>query len=362
MDIGVPKERRSSEYRVGITPAGVRQLTKRGHSVYIENGAGLGAGFGDELYEQAGGVIVFSPHEAFARAELILKVNRPLDEEIEWLQPGSTLTGFLHLPSARQSKIDTLLENEITTVAYEQIQLEDGSLPVLKPQSEIGGRMAPQIAAQLMQNDAGGKGILLGGMPGVPPAEVVIIGAGVAGSFAGQGFHAVGAQLTILDIEPKALDRSFRLHPRAATMFSTSANIKRVCSYADVVITSALVPGKPAPELITREILKTMKPRSIILDISIDQGGCVVTSRPTSHENPTFIEEDIIHYCVPNMPGAVARTSTHALQNAAIPYILEIAKLGIESAIGKNPAIAHAINTHKGEVHNILRLPPVTNE
>lgn len=356
MNIGIPKESRPSEYRVGLSPAGVQSLTNRGHNSYVEHDAGLHVGFSDQDYENAGAHIVYSAHEAFGRADFILKVTRPQEEELEMVSPGSIIGGALHLPSASQNKIDYLLKNKITTIAYEQIQREDGSRPVLNIMSEIGGRLIPQIAANLMQNNQGGKGILLGGVTGIPPAEVVIIGAGVFGYAAARSFFALGSQLTVLDTDVKALQHIQNHFPQIVTMFATKTNIKRTCAYADVVITAAAIPGQLAPKLISREILKTMKRRALILDASIDQGGCLETSRPTTHDNPTFVEEGVIHYCVPNMSSVIARTATHAFSNASIPFIIEIAEKGIERAIAENPAIARAINTHQGEFHNLTRL------
>lgn len=356
MDIGIPKEIRPFEYRVGLSPAGVRMLANRDHQVYIEHDAGLRVGFSDQEYENAGGTIVYSHHEAFARADLVLKLARPLDDEINLLRPGSAVAGFLHLPSANQSKIDHFLENKITTIAYEQIQLADGTRPVLRPLSEVGGRLAAQIAAHLLQNDSGGKGILLGGMPGVPPAEVVVLGAGAAGCAAIQAFLGMGAQLAVLDTDLAALTRVHERFPQIVTLLANNANIQRTAAFADVVVAAAASPGQAAPRLISRETLKLMKARALILDLSIDQGGCVETSRPTSHDKPTFIEEGIIHYCVPNMTSVVARTASHVFFNAAMPYILELAQKGLDAALAENPALRLATNTHQGEVVNLVRL------
>ncbi len=356
MNICIPKERRPFEYRVGLSPHGVHTLTAHGHTVYVEHQAGLGAGFSDEDYERAGARIVYSPHEVFGRADLLVKVSRPLLEEIQWMQPGAVLAGLLHLASARQDKIAYMLENDITAVALEQIQTPDGERPVLKPMSRIGGLMAVQVAARLLQNNHGGKGILLGGLPGVPPAEVVIIGAGVVGTCAARGFLGLGAHVTVLDVNPQALERIFKEHPQVATLPATPYNISRMVSFADVVICSVLNPGERAPMVLTRDMVKAMKPRALLLDISIDQGGCAATSRPTTHDHPTYIDEGVIHYAVPNMPGVVARTATHALVTAAMPYILAIANKGIARAMVENPALAHAINTYKGELRNLSLL------
>jgi alanine dehydrogenase len=356
MNIGIPKERRPFEYRVGLSPAGAEILIQHGHTFYVEHEAGIGAGFSDHEYERAGAHIVYSPQEVFGRADLLLKMARPLQDELENLKPGATIMGLLHLASAREDRLKMLIENQITSIAYEQIRLPDGSLPVLRPFSQIGGQMTAQIAARLLQNNWGGKGILLGGIAGVPPAEAVILGAGVVGTNATRAFLGLGAHVTVLDRDLNALQNIYERFPQIVTMISTRRNVDRACAYADVVIGAVLVPGERAPIVVPRETLTIMKPRSIVIDLSIDQGGCFETSRPTTHDHPTFIEEGITHYCVPNIPGVVARTATHAFVNAAMPYILEIATRGTEQAIEHNPAIASAVNTHKGQMHNLARM------
>jgi alanine dehydrogenase len=353
MNIGIPKERRKFEYRVGLSPAGVEMLSRGGHDAYVEHDAGRGAGFSDQEYEQAGARIVYSGHEVFGRADLLLKVARPLPEEIEWLRPGTAIAGLLHLGSARHDKIERLLENRITAIAYEQITLADGSVPIRRPLSQIGGTLAAQIGARLLQNNAGGKGVLIGGGPGVPPAEVAVIGAGIAGSCAVRAFCGMGAHVTVLDTDLDALQRVLDSHSGVATLVSNSVNIARVCAFADVVVGAILVPDERPPIIISREVVKSMKSRSVLMDISIDEGGCFETSRPTTHEQPTFVDEGVIHYCVPNMPSAVARTATHAFLAAAYPFIQEIASKGVQATIDDNPAIAHGIATHQGEVHHI---------
>lgn len=359
MNIGIPKERRTFEYRVGLSPAGVEQLCQNGHHCYVEHDAGLGAGFSDLEYEQAGARVVYTAHEVFGRADLVLKIARPLLDELQWLRPGAIITGLLHLASARKDKIDMLVENQITSIAYEQIQVDDGSLPVLRPLSQIGGRLAAQIGARLLQNNSGGKGILLGGVAGVPPAEVVIIGAGVVGKCAARAFASMGAHITVLDTDLSALQRVYEFDPGIVTMMSNPRNIARAVAYADIAVGAILIHGQRPPVVITREMIKTMKPRSVVMDLSIDQGGCVETSRPTTHEHSYFTEEGIIHYCVPNIPSVVARTATYAFLNAAFPYILEIANKGAEAAIRDNPAIERATNTLNGEVLHLTRLSPV---
>jgi alanine dehydrogenase len=355
MNIGIPKERRPFEFRVGLSPSGVGELTQRGHRVFVEHEAGSGAGFSDSDYEQAGASLVYSTAEAFGRADLVLKVSRPLQEELDWLMPGTILVGFLHLASARQDKVKILLEKKITAIAYEQIRAADGSLPVLRPFSEIGGAMAAQIAARLLQNNWGGKGILMGGVPGVPPAEAVVLGAGVVGTHASQMFVGMGAHVTVIDHSLAALQRLWDRLPSCVTLLSTTRNIERSVAYADVVVGAVLVPGERAPLLVTREMVRSMRPRSVIMDISIDEGGCVETSRPTTHEHPVYIEEGILHYCVPNMPGAVARTATHAFVNSAMPYIVAVAGDGMEAVL-KNPSIEIAVNTHNGQSRHLPRL------
>jgi alanine dehydrogenase len=350
MNIGIPKERRPYEYRVGLSPAGVEILVHQGHIIFLEHEAGIGAGFSDQAYEQAGAHIVYSPHEAFGRADLVLKLARPMQEEVEWFNPGTTIMGFLHLASARQDRVQSLLQNKINSIAYEQIQLADGSMPVLRPLSQIGGQLAAQISARFLQTNFGGKGILVGGIAGVPPAEVVIIGGGTAGSNSAKVFTGLGAHVTVLDKDINALQRVCERYPQTVTMIATRRNIERACAYADVVVGAVLVPGGRAPIVVTRETLKKMKPRSVLIDLSIDLGGCFETSRPTSHDQPTYVEEGMIHYCVPNVPAMVARTATYAFVNAAIPYISEIAAGGIEKAMKENPAIELAVNTYKGEL------------
>jgi len=359
MNIGIPKERRAFEYRVGLTPNGVNMLTNLNHVCYVEHDAGLGAGFQDLEYEQAGARIVYSPHEVFGRADLLLKVARPLLDEINWLRPGTALAGLLHLNSARQEKINALLEKNITAIAMEQIQSPDGSYPVRRPLAQIGGLMSSQIAARLLQNDSGGKGTLLGGVPGVPPAEVVILGAGVAGQCATESFLGAGAHVTILDTSLPALQKIHERFTQVVTMISNPVNIARVCKYVDVLVGAIMVSGERTPIIVSREMVRTMKSNAIIVDISIDEGGCIETARPTTHDRPTFIEEGITHYCVPNIPGVVARTATNAYINAAFPFIAELANKGIDRSIHDNSAIEHATQTYRGKIVHLLRLQKI---
>ncbi|MGD8554124.1 MAG: alanine dehydrogenase [Anaerolineales bacterium] len=357
MNIGVPKERRPHEYRVGLPPAGVALLVKHGHTVYVEEGAGKGAGFRDSGYEKCGARIVYSQEEVFGRADWVLKFARPLKDELMMMQSGATLMGFLHLAAARKDKIEWMQENAITAIAYEQIELEDGYRPVLAPLSQIGGRLAMQIAARLLQNNHGGRGILLGGAPGVPSAEVVIIGGGAAGEAAAEAFAGAGAHVTVLDIDLRRLHHmQSHIPENVVTMLSTPHNVARACAYADVLLGAVLIPGRRTPLVVTREMVASMKPRSVIIDMSIDQGGCVETSRPTHYDSPTYLEEGVIHFCVPNMPGVLGRTATHALYNSAYGYLEAIARLGIEESLNTLPDLERGLNLLRGEPRHLNRL------
>jgi alanine dehydrogenase len=356
MNIGVPKETRPFEYRVGLSPAGVEMLTQHGHHVYVQHEAGVGAGFNDQEYEAVGARISYSADEVFARADFLVKVARPTKEEIDWLRPGTTIAGLLHLASARRNKVDELLEKKITSIAYEQIQLADGTRPVLRPFSEIGGSMTATVAARFLQCNRGGKGILLGGVPGVPPAEVVILGSGVVATYATRAFLGLGAHVTVIGKELGELQKMIEQFPSIATMMSTRRNIEKAAAYADVLVGAVLVTGQRAPILVTRDMVRAMKPRSIIIDVSIDEGGCIETSRPTTHELTTYIEEGVIHYCVPNMPGVIARTATHAFVNAVMPYLIEIANRGVEAAIAADAALEKGITTHDGKLVHLRLL------
>jgi alanine dehydrogenase len=353
MDIGVPRERRNYDYRVGLTPAGVELLTAEGHTCYVETGAGLGAGFSDEDYRKAGGHCVYSGEEAYKRADLVVKVARPTTEEFEWMREGQIVMGFLHLATAQRDKVEMLLDKHITGIAYETVEDPDGALPILVPMSQLAGRMLPQVAGTLLQNDRGGKGILLGGVPGVPPAEVVILGAGTLGVNAARAFRGSGASVYMLDHDIASLQRMDETFGgQVVTMVSHSFNLRKVVSFADVLVGAVLVPGMRAPIIITREMVRSMRPRSLIMDLSIDQGGCVETSRPTLHSTPTFVEEGVIHYCVPNMTGVIGRTATHALNNATWPFVQQITRLGLDEAIRVSPALAAGVNTRDGKVVN----------
>lgn len=349
MNIGVPKERRPYEFRVGLSPMGVGLLAAAGHICFVEASAGLGAGFSDDDYLRAGAQIVYSADEAFGRADVILKVARPTMDEIRLLADGQTLLGLLHLASARPDKVEAMAQKQVTTIAYEMIRLDDGSLPVLRPLSQIGGRMTAQIAASLLLNGRGGKGVLLGGVPGVAPAEVVILGAGTVGTEAARTFLALGAHVTLLDRDLTRLQTcEARFEGRVTTLVSYPFNVAKVTRYADVLVGAVLVSGERAPVVVTREMVRHMKARSVIIDMSIDEGGCVETSRPTTHDQPTFLEEGVIHYCVPNVPGIVARTATHAFLNAAWPYIQLLADRGVAAALDASPALRRGLVMRDG--------------
>jgi alanine dehydrogenase len=345
--IGVPKEHRNFEYRVGLTPPGVSILTGHGHQCYVETGAGVGSGFTDMEYERAGARIAYGKDEVFRRADLILKVQRPTEEEATWLRGDQTIMSFMMLASASPSRTRALEEKNITTIAYELIEDDAGQLPVLYPLSQIGGRMTAQIAARFLQNDEGGKGMRLGGAVSVPPADVVIVGAGVVGTSAVEAFVGMGARVILLDKDMVPLQRAHHsLNSRVTTMVSHDFNLARVCTFADVLVGAIQVPGQRSPQIITREMVQSMRPRSVVIDMSIDQGGCVQTSRPTLHDKPTFVVEDVIHYCVPNVPGVIGRTATHAFLNAAWPYVLEVVEHGVEAAVQQDSALLRGTTFH----------------
>jgi alanine dehydrogenase len=311
--------------------------------------------FSDRDFEKAGARIVYSPEEVYRRADLVLKVGAPIPEEAEWPREGSIVMGFPHLAASRREVLQALLLNRVTAIAYETVEQDDGTLPVLMPLSQVAGRMASQIAARLLQNDHGGKGILVGGMPGVPPAEVVIIGAGTVGAAAAEAFLAIGASVYVLDKDlarPQRLEWHCRTGRRPVMMVSHEFNVRKVVKFADVLVGAGLVPGARTPVVVTREVVQSMRQRSVILDIAIDQGGCVETSRPTTHTGPTFVEEVVIHYCVPNLTSVAARPATHAFNSAAWPLMSEIARSGLDGALAKLPAPRRGVATHDGQVVN----------
>ncbi len=353
MNFGVPKEVRDLENRVGLTPAGVHALCEVGHKVYVEGSAGAGAGFSDENYRAVGAEIVYSAEEVYGRADVIAKVTRLAAREHALLRDGQTVMCFLHLAVASPDLVEALQERAVTAISYEMIQTDDGALPVLLTSSEVAGRLAPVIAGNLLSSARGGRGILLSGVPGVPAAAVVILGAGVLGENAARAFIGLGAQVTVLDRNPAKLHRIDEMFGgRVTTMYATAYNIIRVLEFADVFIGAVLVSGQRAPVVVTREMVKRMRARAVIMDFSIDQGGCVETSRPTTLRDPVFVAEGVIHYCVPNLLAHVARTASHALLNAALPYLYEIGTLGVDEAIARDQSLARGVNLLKGKLVN----------
>ncbi len=353
MNFGVPKEVREQENRVGLTPAGTHALTQAHHTVYIERNAGVGAGFSDENFRAVGAEIVYSADEVYGRADVIAKVTRLTAAEHKLLHKDQTILSFMHLAVASPDLVEALQDCNVNAVAYEMIQNEDGSLPVLFTSSEVAGRLAPIIAGEWLSSIRGGRGLLLSGVPGVPPAAVVVLGAGVLGLNAARAFLGLGAQVAVLDKDMAKLQRIDELFDgRVTTLVATPYNINRVASFADVVVGAVLVPGHRAPVLVTREMVKHMRPRSVILDFAIDQGGCVETSRPTTHRDPTFIEEGVIHYCVPTILSRVARTASHAMVNATLPYLFNIAQFGIDEALARDASLARGVCVRHGQLVN----------
>jgi alanine dehydrogenase len=350
MKIAVPKEIKNNENRVGLVPGGVRQLVQDGHELYIQSTAGAGIGITDEMYEQAGAKIVPSLEAAYDIGEMIIKVKEPQPNEIKLLKPGKILYTYLHL-AADKELTEGLMQSGSTCIAYETIQLPDGSLPLLVPMSEVAGRMATQVGAMCLQKDKGGKGILLGGVPGVRRAKVTVIGCGIAGTNAIKMAMGMGADVTCIDLSTKRLAEIDDLFEnRISTMFSNAQNIEDCVLQSDLVIGAVLVPGARAPKLVTRDMISRMEKGSVVVDIAVDQGGCIETCKPTTHEKPTFEVDGIIHYCVANMPGAVANTSTFALTNVTLKYARMIANLGLEKAIIKDHPLMLGLNIYNGDL------------
>jgi len=348
MNIGVPKEIKAQENRVALLPSAAYQLTRRGHKVVVEAGAGSGSGFPDDQYRAAGAEVVPGHEEVFARGDLVVKVKEPLESEWPMLRKGQLLFTYLHL-AASKPLTEALLASRITGIAYETVEV-NRRLPLLEPMSEIAGRMSVLVGGYFLQKHTGGCGVLLGGVPGVLPGKVVVIGGGTAGVNAARMAQGLGADVTILEVDVERMRfLDITLHT-AHTLYSSPAHILDMLPEVDLLIGAVLVPGARAPKLITREMLKVMKPGSVLVDIAIDQGGCCETSRPTTHHDPIFVEEDVTHYCVANMPGAYARTATQALTNATIPYALKIANLGFEEAMRQIPELRSGLNTHAGAV------------
>lgn len=355
MRIGVPREIKVHEYRVALVPAGVRELVLSGHEVYVETGAAAGIGLSDTDYETAGARVVETASSIFKNAELIVKVKEPQLNECAQLNAGQVLFTYLHL-AADPEQAQALMRSGVTAIAYETVTAADGTLPLLMPMSEVAGRMSMQVGANCLQKAQGGKGILLGGVPGVPAAKVVILGGGVAGTHAAEMAVGMRADVTVVDRSVERLrELSSIFGGVLKTAYSTVETIERLVLDADLVVGTVLVAGAAAPKLITRAMVKKMKPGSVLVDVSIDQGGCFETSHPTTHADPTFVVDGVIHYCVANMPGAVPRTSTFALTNATLPYVRAIAKNGWEAALQNDARLAAGLNVHAGKiVHKVV--------
>ncbi len=352
MIVGVPKEIKEEEKRVAITPAGVSALTSRGHKVLVEKGAGVGSSLLDREYRRAGAEMVEDAREVWANSEMVLKVKEPLGPELDYLRPGLILFTYLHL-AANLALARALLDKKVNAIAYETIQLEDGSLPLLAPMSEVAGRLAVQVGAWCLQAPNGGRGILLSGASGVRPGKVVILGAGIAGASACQVAVGMGAHVSILDINPARLRYVHDiLGGHVTTVMSNGANIEEEVTSADLVIGSVLIPGARTPKLIPARLVGAMKKGSALVDLSIDQGGCAETSRPTSHRKPVYVESGVVHYCVTNMPALVPHTSTFALTNATLSYALAIAERGFEAAMDEDSALRRGLNTAEGKVRH----------
>jgi alanine dehydrogenase len=350
MKVGVPTEVKNCEYRVALTPAGVHELATRGHEVLVQAGAGVGSSLPDAEFEAAGAKIVPEADDVWAEAELLLKVKEPVAEEYHRLRKGQVLFTYLHLAASRECT-DALLGSGTTAVAYETVQLPDGSLPLLAPMSEVAGRLAPQVGAYHLMRAGGGRGVLMGGVPGVPGADVVVLGAGVSGHNATAIALGMGADVTVLDLSLQKLrDVDARFAGRVRTVASNAFEIDRAVRNADMVIGAVLVPGAKAPKLVSNELVSRMRRGSVLVDIAIDQGGCFADSRPTTHDDPTYPVHGSVFYCVANMPGAVPHTSTHALTNATLPYVVELARLGWRDALRSDPALAHGLSTHEGQL------------
>jgi alanine dehydrogenase len=350
MIIGVPKEIKDHEYRVSLTPDGAAALCRAGHEVWIEPAAGQGSGFADEEYRKAGASIAASKEDVFRKAELIVKVKEPLMPEVQLFRPGQVLFTYLHLASFPELT-RSLLERKITGIAYETTVAKDGGLPMLKPMSEIAGRMAVQVGAHYLEKTHGGRGVLLAGVPGVEAGRVVVLGAGVVGTSAIRMAVGLGAQVTVINMDVERLRYLDDLYGgRIATRAASSAAIEQAVCEADLVIGAVLVPGAKAPKLVSRAVVSRMKPGSVVVDVSVDQGGCFETTRATTHSDPAYTVDGVVHYCVANMPGIVPRTSTRALTNATLPYMIRLASDGVDRAIHDDPGLAQGVNLKEGRV------------
>jgi alanine dehydrogenase len=352
MIIGVPREIKDKEYRVGMVPAGVRELVHSGHQVLVEKGAGIGSGIADIEYVSAGAKVVLTARAVYGKAGMVVKVKEPLPCEYGLLRDGQAVFTFLHL-AAEKGLTEALIERRVTAVAYETIERPDGSLPLLMPMSQVAGRLAVQVGAYYLQENNGGRGVLLSGVPGVEAARVVVIGAGTVGSSAAKVAHGMGAEVTVLDLSVDRLDYIEDIfHGNIRTLVSNRAVVEDSVRDADLVIGAVLVAGAKAPKLVGRKLISKMKKGSVIVDVAIDQGGSFETSRPTSHSDPIFVVDGVIHYCVTNMPGAVPRTSTFALTNVTLPYVLKIANAGVEGAMKADPILKKGLNTWQGRLTN----------
>jgi alanine dehydrogenase len=348
MMIGVPKEVKDHESRVGVTPAGVKALVEAGHTVLVETQAGALSAFPDDEYQNAGAEIAGSAHDVWRLADMVVKVKEPVEKEYRHFRPGLVLFTYLHLAPLRELT-DALLAAKVTGIAYETVRDRANTLPLLTPMSEVAGRMSVQVGATYLEKEHGGRGVLLGGVPGTPPGKVCVIGGGIVGTNAAKIALGMGAQVTIVDLNLnrlRELDDIFG--GRVLTLASNSYNIERACCEADLVIGGVLIPGAAAPKIVTRAMVAKMKKGAVIVDVAIDQGGCIETARPTTHTDPSFVVDGVVHYCVTNMPAAVPYTSTLALTNATFPYLLKLARLGAVAAIREDKGIAEGVNTYDG--------------
>lgn len=350
MKIGVPKEIKDHEYRVSVTPEGARVLVQAGQEVVVETSAGVGSGYSDEEYRQSGAQIAASKEQLFRQASIIVKVKEPQLSECPLFRPGQILFTYLHLASLPELT-KALLEAKITALAYETIESKDGTLPMLKPMSEIAGRMSVQVGARYLEKTQGGRGLLLAGVPGVEPAKVVVLGAGVVGSAATRIAVGMGAQVTVINLDIERLRHLDDVYQgRIVTRASTQAAIEESVVGADLLIGAVLVPGARTPKLVSRALVAKMKPGSVIVDVAVDQGGCIETTRPTTHSDPVYMVDGVLHYCVANMPGIVPRTSTHALTNVTLPYLLKLASSGVDAAVRADAGLAKGVNLFQGKV------------
>ena len=352
MRVGIPTEIKNNEFRVAITPAGVAELTRRGHDVVIQSGAGDGSSISDTDFKAVGAEIISGAEHIWEQADLLLKVKEPIEPEYKLMRRGQTLFTYLHL-AASQPCTEALMRSGVTSIAYETVQTADGALPLLAPMSEVAGRLAAQVGAYHLMKPAGGRGVLMGGVPGVGPADVVVIGGGTAGYNAARIASGMGAHVTVFDLnlaKLRELDAEFG--GRIRTRYSSALELEGALKRADLVIGAVLVPGARAPKLVTNSLVAHMKPGAVLVDIAIDQGGCFEDSRPTTHDEPTFTVHDTVFYCVANMPGAVPRTSTFALTNATMPYAIALADQGWQAACEANPALAKGLSTHEGALLN----------